>query len=269
MKTTRVLLLFSILFALHCDAQKWLWAKEGANNLGTLCDPWAICTDTPGNVFIVGLDNGGVHFGSQFINTSGSPGGAFIVKYDSSGNVIWAKQGINAFTDYSWGNAVVADKSGCSYMFGTFANNVSFSTFTLTSGNNGATTFLVKYGPGGNVIWAKQSQNGSFPDYSKACAAAIDQKDNIYVTGYFAGTTTFGAYTLQSNQNSGGVFVVKYDSAGNVIWARKGTQSVSNYTFYNGSGATAIATDMNGNVYTTGPFVDSIYFAPYNLGNGG
>ncbi len=61
--------------------------------------------------------------------------------------------------------------------------------------------------------WAK-SNGGSVYDFAQSISP--DTNGNVYVTGGYASNVTFGSYTLTNE----GVFVVKYDSTGNVIWAK-------------------------------------------------
>jgi hypothetical protein len=51
---------------------------------------------------------------------------------------------------------------------------------------------------------------------------AVDKQNNIYITGYFAGTVDFDPSTAVKNLTSGGVgnvFIGKYTSTGTLIWA--------------------------------------------------
>ena len=83
----------------------------------------------------------------------------------------------------------------------------------------------------------------------------IDDAGNVYAVGDFMGTMTLGAYTLSTlgdgtnNYNfDRDAFVVKYDAAGNVLWARQfGTAQVGSNQ--NGS---VVAVDNSGSVYIGG-----------------
>src|SRR5580658_5307334 len=51
--------------------------------------------------------------------------------------------------------------------------------------------------------------------------AAVDGSGNVYVTGTYTGTVTFGTTTLTgpTTAGSGDMFLVKYDGSGNVLFA--------------------------------------------------
>jgi len=83
---------------------------------------------------------------------------------------------------------------------------------------------------------------------------AVDALANVYVTGYFEDTATFGSFSLTS-AGSEDIFISKLDNNGNFVYAKQlgGTDDdVGN----------AIAVDGSGNVYTTGYFADTADFDP-------
>ncbi|TNE50160.1 MAG: hypothetical protein EP343_09525 [Deltaproteobacteria bacterium] len=80
---------------------------------------------------------------------------------------------------------------------------------------------------------------------------AVDSKGNVYVTGFFQGTATFGTTTL-AGKGDDNMFVAKYDSTGRFVRAvnvvNGGTTSSYDSIGY------AIAVDSKDNVYVTGSF---------------
>ena len=90
-----------------------------------------------------------------------------------------------------------------------------------------------------------------------------DANGNIYACGGFNGSITFGTTTLNS---TGGrdMYLVKYDSAGTVQWARKGGGASASER------GRAIAVDASGNSYVTGYFYSSATFGNITVtSNGG
>jgi hypothetical protein len=96
-----------------------------------------------------------------------------------------------------------------------------------------------------------------------------DVEGNIYVTGFFAFTANFQCDTLTALGDED-IFLAKYDSAGNCIWAKR---AGGNYTgSYSTDRGYAIAVDEDGNVYVTGSFVatadfDSIVLTSETMAN--
>ncbi|MFN5830808.1 MAG: SBBP repeat-containing protein, partial [Bacteroidota bacterium] len=87
-------------------------------------------------------------------------------------------------------------------------------------------------------------------------SVVTDNLGNVYVTGCFASSTiTFDTINLtNSNPNYCDIFLVKYSSAGSVIWAKK----------YGGMGSdipNSIVLDFSGNIYLVGNYTShSIIF---------
>src|SRR5690606_3881992 len=85
--------------------------------------------------------------------------------------------------------------------------------------------FISKLDSAGNFIWAKRI-GGAFLDYSRSIA--VDGSGNVYTTGGFIGTVDFdpgvGTYNLTSagiGDIFGDIFIIKLDSSGNFIWAKR------------------------------------------------
>ncbi|MEO8147331.1 MAG: SBBP repeat-containing protein [Bacteroidia bacterium] len=222
-----------------------LWARSAG---GAFTDiGYSVSCDASGNVYIAGIfDSPAITFGSTTL-TKGSGDAIFIAKYDNSGNVLWAKSatGTNALST----KGVAADIFGNAYITGSFSSpSVSFGSCILNNPNPGADlVFLVKYNPFGNVLWAKSSLNiGS----AYGIAVATDFSGNSYITGDFmyCDSISFGQFTLQNaNQGNGDVFVVKYDTSGNELWANKGSGGGDDCGF-------GIATDNSNNIYISGGY---------------
>lgn len=226
--------------------------------------PTSVAVDKMGNVYITGQFLDTLIIGSYTLTTNIRYGSPFTAKYDSNGNVIWAKQGITP-TSASGGGAysIALDESGYVYILGGFIDTISFGTHTLTTAANDpqGSVFLIKYDANGNVIWAKQANVSSSKSWAEAASVATDISGNIYITGNFKDTVSFDSYTFIEKTLSGGgdVFVVKYNSNGNVLWA-KCSESVS----YGGVGR-SIAVDGLGNCYITGEVVFNIIFGKDTL----
>jgi hypothetical protein len=197
-----------------------IWAKQ----FGTSNDSYSngITTDSNDNVYLTGSTEG---------NLAGENAGwsdTWIAKYSSSGDRIWSKQFGTSGPDSS--NGITTDSSGNVYLTGSTRGNLAGEN----AGQNDV--WVAKYDSNGDRIWAKQFGTSHY-DYSSGIT--IDSGSNVYLTGF-----TYGNLAGDNNSWSD-VWVAKYDSDGDRIWARQ--FGASNDDYSNG-----IKTDSSGNVYLTG-----------------
>ena len=198
---------------------------------------WGIAVDSAGNSYVTGqlwvdtkyVDFGGLSFG-PFVQ---SVGGAFIAKFGTNGNGIWANS-----LGPGTGFAVAIDGNGNSYVTGTAPGQVVNS--------NVPTTW--KISSGGSVSWEKQAP-GTAAD-SQGQAISVDSNGNVYVAGRFTGTNTFGPgetneTVLTADNPTADGFVASYDSAGTLNWAKQ----IHSDT---GAWGNGMATDIDSNTYVTG-----------------
>src|SRR5690554_6023293 len=132
---------------------------------------------------------------------------------------------------------------------GYFDNDNLFTPTIPGPGSNNS-VFIVKYDKDRNFQWARAA--GGIP-YDEGYSIHVDASNNVYATGVFNGTVSFGSYTLTSKNTGSGMvkgdaFVVKLNSSGTFLWAKSfgGTGTV----MYSHS----ITTDPSGNIYLTGYF---------------
>jgi len=255
---TKLLISFMVLCGIvNAQIPNWTWVKSAG---GTL-DDFAKChaVDASGNIYVTGrFQSPTITFDSITLTNTSTSVDLFLVKYDANGNVIWAKGAVGIGADIA--NTVTVDASGNIYIAGSFASpTIIFGSDTLTNYGTNHDMFLAKYDSNGNVIWAKSS-GGNNSD--EAFTVTTDGSGNIFVGGEFVSTTiTFGSFTLTNFGNTADMFLVKYNSGGNVIWAKR---AGGNYD----DGPTSIKTDGSGNIIVTGYYKSStIIFDSFTLTN--
>ena len=234
-----------------------LWVKQ----FGGVSEEFAhsITTDAVGNVYMTGIFAYTVDFNpgdDPAIITANGDYDTFIIKYDTNGNLQWVKQLGGIENDF--GYAIRTDLNGDVYICGFFRETVDFdpgeSVYNMTS-NGDSEAYLLKLDTDGDFIWAKQF-GGVLSEYP--LALALDADGHVYLTGDFKGTVDFnsgsGDATLISAGNED-IFILKVDGNGDFIWVKQmGGKGVDK--------GTSISVDAQGNVYTTGHYMQTVDFDP-------
>ncbi len=234
-------------------AGNFAWAKRMGGNGQTM--PSGITIDAAGNTYLTGgfsyttdLDPG------PAIYSFTSSGGSFIEKLDVSGNFIWAKS-----LGGAGGGAICMDAAGDICMTGRFANVVDFdpSVSTATLDAQGASRgFIAKYDANGNYIFAE----GLFGSNTTAAnSITTDASNNIYLTGYLAGSCDMdpgtGSYSLTATAIND-IFALKLNSSGNFVWA---VSMVGSLSYNSGNG---ISVTPSGDIFIGGSFTYTVDFDP-------
>ena len=208
-----------------------------------------IAADGTGNIYLAGLTKSTTGIASGgFQNTMTGTVSAYLVKFNGSGNRLWATY-YNG-TSIEKAQSVAADVSGNVYLAG-----VAGSTSGIASGGfqntigGGSDAFLVKFDAAGNRLWATY-YGGAGTD--EGFCVVTDNSSNIYLAGTTASTSAIASGGFQNTYGGGGsdIFLAKFNSAGARTWA----------TYFGGSGDemvlfagdVGVATDNSGNIFLTG-----------------
>ena len=99
--------------------------------------------------------------------------------------------------------------------------------------------------------WLK-SLSGSNDDVARG--VCLDSLSNAYVTGSFSGTTSLGGQTLTSN-GATDIFIAKFSSNGNLVWAKSFGSVSLDYAF-------DIDCEPEGSFFITGGFRQAMTLQP-------
>lgn len=197
------------------SAGKLLWTRiqPHLDNVEGSLVPLAV--DAAGNVFL-----GGTTVSSD--NTSN----ALVNKYNPAGRLLWTRR--LETPAYDGCCSLATDSAGNVYMVGLTGGNL----FSETLG--GSDAFIAKYDAAGNFIWGRQYGGDQ---YEVGSSVAADEQSNIFL----AGTAT----TIEGQTEQRDVFLVKYDSNGQLIWSRQ--KDIHKYDVCG-----SVAVDAAGNAYLAG-----------------
>src|SRR5690554_6880835 len=252
-----------------------LWAEKffGSFSGGTpQFQSTSIAVDSQGNLYTTGYFSDGYGSGTAtfgnitltFITeTTGNVGAdIFVVKQDSSGQVLWAKNfgANNSSSAGIIGNHITIDASDNIYITGYFSGTADFEGTTLTHLSGTGTVFILKMNVSGEVLWAEHFGEEGAGFFSRGFGITIDTTGNIYVTGDFRGEMSVGTDTITSIGNYNNMFLLKTDSSGTGLWAKGFGYEIESRD---------VATDDLGNVYVTGYFSDTVDFDDITLTSSG
>jgi hypothetical protein len=238
--------------AKYTSAGVFLWAEQGGGPGDDVCR--GVEADSLGNVYITGSFSNTATFGALSVASSGNTD-AFVAKYNSAGVEQWLRKGGSNNADLSLSIAI--DASNNVIIAGSFRNTATFGALSVASSGN-TDAFVAKYNSSGTELWLKK---GGSNNVDSANGVSVDSLSNVYITGNFRNTITFGSFS-ESAAGSDDVFVVKYNSAGVEQWTYNP----------NGSGADFgydVDVDTTGNVLVTGFYTNTIVVGSTTLPNSG
>lgn len=217
-------LLYAILINIFCIAQtpnlNWVHSYGGVYN----DYPTSSIMDNNENVYWAGyFDSDTLLIGTNFLSGLPHPK-LLLAKHDAAGNILWAKTQDSPGLIIS--NKIDLDVMGNIIMTGNFGSPylVLGSDTFYTSTNLGSQTnfFLSKFDNSGNAIWTKVADTiGRHSGFE----VLSDNIGNIYVAGVFYDSiiNLENIQLINTNHigsNNSDVFIAKYDTQGNIIWAK-------------------------------------------------
>jgi hypothetical protein len=152
------------------------------------------------------------------------------------------------------------DSMGNIYICGMFQDVVDFdpgSGEDYHTATYGEECFLSKFNSNGDFIWAV-SWGGTSPMGEWVGGLAVDNNDNIYVTGRFAETMDFDPgpdETIRTSNGYSDVYFIKFKSDSEFQWAHTWGGDLSETGI-------SVCTDSFSNVYVSGRFYSSVDFDP-------
>jgi len=156
---------------------------------------------------------------------------------------------------------IAVDSNGNTYVSGRLSGTVQFGSTSFT--NEYGVLFVAKLNNTEDWEWVVTAQeSSSSANFSGIESIAVDSSDNIFVTGYFRGTATFGSTILTPTVGLDSVFVAKLNNSGTWQWAISADGG-------NSASVSGVAVDSSGNTYVTGYFTGTATFGSTSLTSSG
>ncbi|WP_018344074.1 gliding motility-associated C-terminal domain-containing protein [Cytophaga aurantiaca] len=182
-KKYSLLLLFLIHSHFLCFSQKAVWVDQIITsvwgNSGALYGPQDFFVEDNGNNYSTGYYTGTLTISNKLgIGTPSYDNDSYLVKYDSAGNVLWAKT-LGDIGSQDGINTITGDNKGYLYVAGN-----------QNSGNTAQGLWIMKLDTSGNIVWRK---NTDFSIPKKIC---VDKDGNIYMFGAYSFNFSLDGYNL-------------------------------------------------------------------------
>jgi hypothetical protein len=198
-----------------------------------------VAFDRQGNAFIAAETTGESSFG-PLVHRSAGGMDCVLIKLDPEGRPLWLRSLGGSAIDRAY--AVACDDQGNAYITGHYESSDALAD-TIKLPNAGSyDLFVAKYSPEGRLLWIR---TGGGPGYDYGHAISVDRKGHIVVSGSLAAGGKLGEKTEVPVGSPSAVFCAKYDTEGNLLWAKTTSGSLG------GSGH-GIATDGENNIFIGG-----------------
>ena len=195
--------------------QNWQWAKH-VGSTGILGIERISSFFSVGNDFyMVGIFNDNLYFPTDTIYSYGYED-IFISKFDSAGNLLWAKTigGGNSNLMYSeYADCVYDSLSNSIYFAGRFYEEIYFGNgISLSANFTDENLFIARMNLDGTFLWAnKITGNGN----KSGAHVFSNNKNKIYLV-----TASDESLTFNNFQLGPGGYIAQYDTSGNCLSAQ-------------------------------------------------
>lgn len=250
------------MFLLKFDSNgNFIWVNQIGGGLGD--EGRSVTTDNSGNIYVTGNFRNTAYVTGHDSNIySNGSADVYLAKYSEDGSLLWIKTFGGTNGDY--GLLVKTDQNENIYISGTYEGVVDFdpseSEYFLTSTTNDKSTFIAKFSPIGDFIWAKSIDNPIQVPYPAECSLNVDNANNVYLSGYYGGAVDFdpneGNYVLESLGLTNG-YILKLNQHGEFVWviSLDGNESST-------SKITSLYIDDSGSIFSTGISSDDVDLDP-------
>jgi len=194
------------------------WAKQSHSNStsdnGIVA--YGITNDGYGASYATGYFQGSLQFDSIQLSSSSATGAytAFVVKYDSNGQAIWAQQ--TAGSTQMQGYSLASDANNHIYLAGTCFDDtdIAIGSFNYITNPSQSNTFVIEFDSGGNAlcgsVYSVIGGNWSVERISIACTPPY-----IYISGgVFSDNVVFGPDTIFEHSSGYTPFVARWQGCG-------------------------------------------------------
>jgi len=288
-----------ILLAKLSNSGAILWKKQiSPEAYGTLYAN-VIKTDVTGNIYIAGTFFGTAIIGGNIINSS-PLSNAFLAKFDSNGNAVWATPFLSSGSGSSriaidnnsdiflisktsklmkfsslgtllWEQSypdrtlhAISVSGSNLYLGGALQKSTDFGSINLPSVGVYNTGFIVKADLNGVYSNSFRVEGSNTFDGSTVSDMVIDPSGNIVIAGGYNKDLILGSITIQNQSRSFYTYIAKCDADFNFIWAKSSGELTDKYRSI---WTYRLFQDNSKNIYELGMNSCSFTFGNVNITN--
>lgn len=234
------------------------WAKRIGGS-GSPDYEGVIATDAFNNVYFAGeFTSENVTVENYIIPLFEGDGNIVFVKFDQSGNQLWAKPLAGSSIEYGdwncWPTGIETDNEGNVYMKGWHGDSTFFDNIMIRSPYHDFSKFIAKFDQNGNTQWVKSITETHYGfDYNQM---SVDNKGNIYIGLQVVDTLFFENFFIYPCNSRRDLLTAKYNTSGVLDWVKfcVGTQATNCWI------SSVTATDED-HVYSSGYFSNELNFS--------
>lgn len=188
-----------------------IWAKRAGGILDDRANGITVDVSTQ-KIYVTGEFRDYAYFDLDTVNNNGSSNGRdiFVAKMNTAGNWLWAKKAGSKSGDER-GNSVCSNSKGNIFVTGQITDTAKFGPIItlITSPTTTTDVFVAAIDSLGKWQWALK---GGTLKEDRGTGIACDDSCNIYTSGYYEGTATFGGNTL-TQYGKRDVYVARINSS--------------------------------------------------------
>ena len=190
----------NLLLVKYSPEGKALWVSGSGGTMDGLGT--GVGLDRQGNAYVGGMFKGSATLAGVALNSAGDYD-MFAAKFDSQGKPVWAHAGGGPETDYCL--SIAADPKGGCFAAGEVVGSASFEGQRVVSAG-GRDLYVAHYDASGKTVSIRPG--GAERDDLCYCVA-LAEKEYVYLSGAFNGTTKYGDTAPITSIGANDIFLTK------------------------------------------------------------
>ncbi|TKD00223.1 hypothetical protein [Polyangium fumosum] len=172
-----------------------------------------VVIDASGMIYLAATVSGAIDLGDGTLTSAGSSD-ALVAKFDTNGDVVWAK--LFGDANLQRAKSIALTQAGQVVLGGEFQGTINLGGSALTAGMD-TDLFVARLDGSGFHSMSRRYGGAGFEEI---VALTLDTKDNILVTGHFDGAVDFGVAGMFTSAGNDDVFTLKLQGNGSPVWAK-------------------------------------------------